>query len=72
MTDDNKEKSDQKKKLTFREFFSLGEVGAYFFRKKSNDQPRNINLKLMHGINKLALFIFLISVVYFLLKKFVF
>lgn len=63
---------NKKKKLTLREFFSIGEVGGYFFRKKSTERPRNINLRLMHGINRLAIIIFLASLIYFLLKKFVF
>lgn len=62
------EKKDDKKKLSFREFFSLGEVGEYFFRRKSKERPSNINIKMMHGINKLAIFIFLIGVLYLIFK----
>ncbi len=60
----------EKKKLTFKDFFSMGEVGAYFFRKKNTDRPSNINLKMMHGVNRLAIIIFLIGMIYFIIKRF--
>lgn len=53
---------------SLREFFSLGEVGGYFFRKKDPSRPSNINLKMMHGINKISLLIFLIGVLYLIFK----
>jgi len=59
------------KKLSLREFVSLGEVGGYFFRKKDPNRPSNINIKMMHGINKISLAIFLLGVIYILVKKFV-
>jgi len=59
----------EKKKLSIREFLSLGEVGGYFFRKKDPNRPSNINLKMMHGINKLSIAIFLAAVVYMILKR---
>ena len=58
------------KKLSLREFVSLGEVGGYFFRKKDPNRPSNINIKMMHGINKISLAIFLLGVIYILVKKF--
>lgn len=67
---ENQTRSGEKKKLTFREFFSLGEVGGYFFRKKDADRPSNINLKMMHGVNKISIVIFLAGVLYLILKRF--
>ncbi len=61
---------EPKKKMSVREFFSLGEIGGYFFRKKSQDRPSNINLKIMHGINRLAIIIFLLSIIFFIVKRF--
>ncbi|MBL7856799.1 MAG: hypothetical protein JNM57_03850 [Cyclobacteriaceae bacterium] len=58
------------KKSTFREFISLGEVGGYFFRKKDPNRPTNINLKMMHGINKISIGIFLVAVIYLIVKRF--
>lgn len=60
----------QKKKLSIKEFFSLGDVGAYFFRKKDPKRPTNINIKLMHGVNRLAIFMFLVAIIYFVIKRF--
>ncbi len=67
---ENQTGSGEKKKLTFREFFSLGEVGSYFFRKKDANRPSNINLKMMHGVNKISIVIFLAGVLYLILKRF--
>lgn len=61
--------SDQKKKLTFKDFFSLGEVGGYFFRGKDPSRPSNINLKMMHGVNKISIIMFLLGLLYIILKR---
>ena len=58
-----------KKKAGIKEFFSLSEVGGYFFRKKKPDQSVNINTKIMHGINKIAILVFLIGIIYLILKR---
>ncbi len=58
----------ERKKLSLREFFSMGEVGEYFFRKKDPNRPSNINIKMMHGINKFSILIFLIGVLYLIYK----
>ena len=60
----------ERKKMSFREFISMGEVGGYFFRKKDPSRPSNINLKMMHGINKLSIVIFLLAVIYLIAKRF--
>ena len=60
---------DGKKKLTFKEFFSMGEVGGYFFRKKDPSRPSNINIKMMHGVNKISIIIFLLGVIYIILRR---
>jgi len=56
--------------MTFKEFFSLGEVGAYFFRGKNAEKPSNINIRMMHGVNRLAILLFLIGMIYFIIKRF--
>ncbi len=44
----------------------------YFFRKKDPDRPTNINLRIMHFINALAIIVFvggvLFKVIQWLLK----
>lgn len=59
-----------KKKNSLRQFFSMGEVGGYFFRRKDPSRPSNINLKMMHGINKISIVIFLLGVMFIILKRF--
>jgi len=64
-----KVENDQKKKNSFRRFFTLGEVGGYFFRRKDPRRPTNINIKMMHGINKISIIIFLLGVIFLILKR---
>ena len=66
-----KQSTGEKKKLSIREFFTLGEVGGYFFRKKDPARPSNINIRMMHGINKISIAIFLVGVLYLILKRFI-
>jgi len=68
---ENQRGTGEKKKLSVREFLSLGEVGGYFFRKKDPSRPSNINIKMMHGINKISIAIFLAAVFYLILKRFI-
>ena len=49
------------KKNKVREFFDFGPVLGYFFRKKDPNRPKNFNLKMMHGVNKLSIIMFLIA-----------
>ncbi len=68
---ENQTGTEEKKKLSVREFLSLGEVGGYFFRKKDPSRPMNINIKMMHGINKISIVVFLVGVLYLILKRFI-
>jgi hypothetical protein len=68
----NPEANKSKPKSSVREFFSMGEVGRYFFRGKDAPKPANVNIRIMHGINKFSIAIFLGAVIYLVLKKFVF
>jgi len=65
------ETQQKSKGNSLKEFFSLGEVGGYFFRKNDPNRPSNINIKMMHGINKLSIAIFLAAVVYMIVKRLV-
>ena len=58
-----------KKGNWFKDFFTLGEVGGYFFRKKDPSRPSNINIKMMHGVNKISIVIFLLGVIFLILKR---
>jgi hypothetical protein len=59
-----------KKKNSWKNFFTLGEVGGYFFRTKDPNRPSNINIKMMHGINKISIIIFLLGVIFIIIKRF--
>ena len=64
------EETNDKNKRGIRQFFSLGEVGGYFFRKRDPSRPSNINIKMMHGINKISIIIFLLGIIFIIVKKF--
>ncbi|WP_010599765.1 MULTISPECIES: DUF6728 family protein [Pedobacter] len=40
----------------------------YFFRKKDPNRPDNINIKIMHFINALAITVFLAGILYKLIQ----
>jgi hypothetical protein len=60
--------SKEKPKGRVREFFRMNEVFGYFFRSKDTARPSNINIKMMHGINKISIIIFLAGVFYLIFK----
>jgi hypothetical protein len=60
----------EKDKNWLREFFSLGEVGGYFFRKKDPNRPKNVNIRAMHIINKIAILMFLVCLIIILKRYF--
>lgn len=63
---DNKDKGNW-----FKNFFQLGEVGGYFFRKKDPSRPKNESIKAMHIINKIAILMFLVCLL-IILKRYIF
>ena len=54
---------DQKKSRN-----GLNELLTYFFRKKDPSKKVSINLKLMHGINKISIIIFIFAVIIIITK----
>ncbi|MCH7403111.1 DUF6728 family protein [Belliella kenyensis] len=55
-----------------REFFQLGELGNYFvrvFQKPDPNQKSNFNLRMMHGINKISIVMFLAAIIIWILKR---
>lgn len=51
-------------------YFKIGEMLGYFFRKKNRDNKPNFNLKMMHGINRFSIIVFLGCLVYMIVKHF--
>lgn len=69
-SNEQKQVTQPTKKNSILEFLKLGEVGGYFFRKKDPSRPVNINLRMMHGVNKLSIIIFLLGIIFLVLKRF--
>ena len=51
-------------KRSLKEFFALGPVLGYFFRKNDPNRKPNFNLRMMHGINKISILMFLAAILY--------
>jgi hypothetical protein len=62
---------NQKEKDSAKEYFRFGEVLGYFFRKNDPERKSNFNLRMMHGINKISIIIFLAGMIY-LVSKYIF
>lgn len=61
------------KNQNVKEFFKLGEVGNYFirvFQKPDPSKPTNLNLRMMHGINKISIIVFLMAIIVWTVKRF--
>jgi hypothetical protein len=55
-----------------KEFFKLGEIGRYFirvFQKPDPNKPSNFNLRMMHGINKISILMFLAAIIVYIFKR---
>ncbi|NIK72666.1 hypothetical protein FHS56_000152 [Thermonema lapsum] len=55
-----------------KHFFQLGEVAAYFirvFRPHDPKYPTSFNLRMMHGINRISIIMFLVCLVVIFLRK---
>lgn len=64
MSEEQKDQTvEQKDKRTAAHYFNFSEVLGYFFRKKDPNRKTNINLKMMHGINKISILMFLFAVI---------
>lgn len=61
----------EQKRNWLKEFFQIGEVGGYFFRKKDPNRPRNESIRAMHIINRIAILMFLICLI-IILKRYIF
>ena len=64
---EKQQKKDQEK-MELKEYFGFREVLTYFFRKKDPTRPQNFNLKMMHGINKISILVFLIALIVMIIR----
>lgn len=45
------------------------QIQTYFYlRKRDPNEPRNVNIKFMHGMNRISLFLFLIAVIVMIVR----
>lgn len=45
------------------------QILAYFYiRKRDPDEPRNVNIFLMHGMNRISIIIFFIAVIIMIVR----
>ncbi len=59
---------EKREKNTVKDYFALGEVFGYFFRKKDPNRKSNFNLRMMHGINKISIIMFLVALVVLIIR----
>jgi hypothetical protein len=63
------ESNTTKKKTPIKDFFKMGEIGEYFFRRKDPSRPNNVNIRMMHGVNKLSIIVFLAALIFWIIKR---
>ncbi len=42
----------------------------FYIRKRDPNAPRNINIKMMHGMNRISLFMFLVAIIVMIVRLF--
>ncbi|MFN3316532.1 MAG: DUF6728 family protein [Raineya sp.] len=58
-----------------KEYFKVGEVFSYFirvFKKHDPNDPRypnNFNIRMMHGINRISILMFLVCVIVIFVRR---
>lgn len=65
----SKEEIKGREKNTIKEYFRLGDVARYYFRKKDPNKKVDVNTRMMHGINKITIVIFLAAVIYLIIRN---
>ena len=50
-------------------YFNFSEVFAYYFRKKDPSKKADINLRMMHGVNKIAIILFLLAISIWIIRR---
>jgi len=60
---------EEKKKNKVGYFFDLKEVFGYYFKKRDPNKKIDLNLKMMHGMNKISIIVFLLAMLFFISKK---
>ena len=56
-----------------KEYFKIGDVFRYFvrvFKKPDPNHPTSVNLRMMHGINRISIVMFLFCVIVMIVRAF--
>ncbi|MEM6845540.1 MAG: DUF6728 family protein [Bacteroidota bacterium] len=61
--------TDKNDRNSLKDYFAFGEVFGYFFRKKDPNRQSNFNLRMMHGINKISIVMFLLGIIFLIIKN---
>jgi hypothetical protein len=61
--------SSTPEKNTLRSYFELGDMFKYFVRVFKKQETGNFNLRMMHGINKVSILMFLFALVFWTFKR---
>ena len=61
MEQEKRETGEEKQDVGY--YFNLKEVFGYYFRKKDPNRPTNTSIKIMHGINKISILMFLMCLI---------
>lgn len=59
--------------MNMKKYFQLGDVFSYFirvFKKSAPDAPNSFNLRVMHGINRISIVMFLICLIVMIIRAF--
>ena len=60
------EQKEDKKGLGY--FFDFSEVLKYYFRKKDPNRKPNSYIRMMHGINKFSIIVFILALLYMIYR----
>ena len=58
----------------FTDYLKIGPVFSYFlnvFRKPDPNKPSNVNLRMMHGINRISIVMFLVCLLVMIYRAFI-
>jgi hypothetical protein len=56
-----------------KKYFNLGDVFYYFirvFKKPNPNDPTSFNIRMMHGINRISIVMFLVCVIIMIVRAF--
>ncbi len=68
MSEQQQPERQQREKNTIKDYFGLGEIVQYFFRGKTGKKP-NFNIRMMHGINKISILVFLLALIIWIIRR---